>query len=70
MRFKECFLTEKYLAIAMEYAAGGDMYRYVIEKCARAADKPCAECPLYPLHHSLAGTERGGSVGRTARHVL
>ncbi|CAL8464979.1 g4514 [Coccomyxa elongata] len=29
VRFEECFLTEKYLAIAMEYAAGGNMYSHV-----------------------------------------
>ena len=34
VRFKECFLTADYLAIVMEYAAGGDMYRYVISRYA------------------------------------
>lgn len=32
VRFRECFLTPKYLGIAMEYAAGGDLYRYVAAK--------------------------------------
>ena len=35
VKFRECFLTDKYLAIAMEYAAGGDMFKYVSHKCAR-----------------------------------
>lgn len=30
IKFKEVFLTEKYLAIAMEYAEGGDMFDYVV----------------------------------------
>lgn len=34
VKFRECFLTDKYLAIAMEYAAGGDMFKYVSHKCA------------------------------------
>jgi len=29
VRFRECFLTPKYLGIAMEYAAGGDLYKFV-----------------------------------------
>ena len=29
VRFYECFLTPKHLAIAMEYAAGGTMYNLV-----------------------------------------
>ena len=29
LQFKEVFLTEKYLAIAMEYADGGDMFQHV-----------------------------------------
>lgn len=29
IRFREAFLTDNYLAIAMEYARGGDLYRYV-----------------------------------------
>ena len=33
VRFRECFLTAKYLAIAMDYAAGGDMYKYVLSRC-------------------------------------
>ena len=45
VRFKECFLTEKYLAIAMEYAAGGDMYRYVIQKCALPAEQLTSLAP-------------------------
>jgi len=32
VQFKEVFLTTKYLAIAMEYAAGGDMFEYVVRK--------------------------------------
>jgi serine/threonine-protein kinase SRK2 len=35
VRFEECFLTPKYLAIAMEYAEGGTMYSHVTSKCAR-----------------------------------
>lgn len=31
VQFKEVFLTPKYLAIVMEYAAGGDMFEYVIK---------------------------------------
>ena len=34
VRFRECFLTPEYLGIAMEYAAGGDLYRFVAAKCA------------------------------------
>ncbi|KAK9840946.1 hypothetical protein WJX81_001908 [Elliptochloris bilobata] len=30
--FKEVFLTPEYLAIAMEYAAGGDMFQYVKQR--------------------------------------
>lgn len=30
VQFRECFLTSQYLAIVMEYAAGGDMFDYVI----------------------------------------
>jgi serine/threonine protein kinase len=37
VKFRECFLTDKYLAIAMEYAAGGDMFKYVSNKCAARA---------------------------------
>ncbi len=29
IQFKEVFLTQKYLAIAMEYADGGDMFQHV-----------------------------------------
>lgn len=32
IQFREVFLTEKYLAIAMEYAAGGDMFQHVKRK--------------------------------------
>ncbi len=31
VQFKEVFLTPKYLAIAMEFACGGDMFEYVIK---------------------------------------
>ena len=31
-QFKEVFLTEHYLAVAMEYAAGGDMFQHVKRK--------------------------------------
>jgi serine/threonine-protein kinase SRK2 len=34
VHFEECFLTKTYLAIAMEYAAGGNMYSHVTAKCA------------------------------------
>ena len=34
VRFRECFLTPEYLGIAMEYAAGGDLYRFVAAKYA------------------------------------
>lgn len=30
VRFHEVFLTPRHLAIVMEYAAGGDMFEYVI----------------------------------------
>ena len=66
MRFKECFLTEKYLAIAMEYAAGGDMYRYVIQKCApplSSPDKPCAECRCIS-HGNIPMPSRSGLAAR------
>jgi serine/threonine protein kinase len=46
VRFEECFLTEKYLAIAMEYAAGGNMYSHVTAKCALAYTSFNAEWPL------------------------
>ena len=32
MQFKEVFLTPRYLAIAMEFVAGGDMFEYVVRK--------------------------------------
>lgn len=32
IHFKEVFLTDKYLGIVMEYAAGGDMFEYVAQK--------------------------------------
>jgi len=32
VRFKEVFMTPDYLAIAMEFAAGGDMFEYVVKK--------------------------------------
>ncbi len=44
VRFKECFLTADYLAIAMEYAAGGDMYKYTIQKCVLPAGSRCLVC--------------------------
>lgn len=32
IQFKEVFLTQRHLGIAMEYAAGGDMFEYVVRK--------------------------------------
>ncbi|KAL4425749.1 hypothetical protein ABPG75_009765 [Micractinium tetrahymenae] len=32
IQFKEVFLTSQHLSIAMEYAAGGDMFEYVVRK--------------------------------------
>ena len=32
IQFKEVFLTPQHLSIAMEYAAGGDMFEYVVRK--------------------------------------
>ncbi len=32
VRFYECFLTDKHLAIVMEYAAGGSLYSHVTAK--------------------------------------
>lgn len=32
VQFKEVFLTNQYLCIAMEYAPGGDMFEYVVRK--------------------------------------
>ncbi|EFN57456.1 hypothetical protein CHLNCDRAFT_34706 [Chlorella variabilis] len=32
IQFKEVFLTQQHLSIAMEYAAGGDMFEYVVRK--------------------------------------
>lgn len=32
VQFKEVFLTPHYLAIAMEFASGGDMFEYVVRK--------------------------------------
>ncbi|EIE22391.1 sulfur stress regulator [Coccomyxa subellipsoidea C-169] len=32
VQFKEVFLTSRYLAIAMEYVSGGDMFEYVVRK--------------------------------------
>ena len=32
IQFKEAFLTDAYLAIAMEYAAGGDMFQLVKQR--------------------------------------
>ena len=31
MQFRELFLTQSHLAIVMEFAAGGDMFDYVIK---------------------------------------
>ena len=31
MQFREIFLTPKHLAIVMEFAAGGDMFEFVIK---------------------------------------
>ena len=31
-KFHRCFLTDRHLAFAMEYAAGGDMHKYVVNK--------------------------------------
>lgn len=36
VRFREAFLTPRHLAIVMEYAAGGDMFEYVIRHKVRA----------------------------------
>ena len=33
VQFKHCFLTQQYLAIAMEYAEGGTMHSLVLRKC-------------------------------------
>ena len=35
VRFHECFLTDKHLAIVMEYAAGGSLYSHVTAKYVR-----------------------------------
>ena len=43
VRFRECFLTPKYLGIAMEYAAGGDLYKFVAAKYAPAYAY-CSDC--------------------------
>jgi len=32
IQYKEVFLTPRYLCIAMEFAAGGDMFEYVVRK--------------------------------------
>lgn len=32
VRFEECFLTDKHLAIVMEYAAGGNLFTHVTAK--------------------------------------
>jgi len=32
VQFKEAFLTPQYLAIAMEFASGGDMFEHVVRK--------------------------------------
>lgn len=34
VRFEECFLTDKYLAIVMEYAAGGNLFTHVTARSA------------------------------------
>lgn len=41
VRFEECFLTDKYLAIVMEYAAGGTLFTHVT---ARSACEPLLRC--------------------------
>lgn len=32
MQFKEVFLTDEYLAIAMEYVPSGNLFQYVSER--------------------------------------
>ena len=46
VRFEECFLTDKYLAIVMEYAAGGNLFTHVTARSAtilprKAVDRYC-----------------------------
>lgn len=49
IQFKEVFLTEDYLAIAMEYAAGGDMFQLVKQR----RGLPESEVNLEAIHPSL-----------------
>lgn len=46
IQFKEVFLTEKYLAIAMEYADQGDLFRYVRVRIS----------PVFEIHDDCLGT--------------
>ena len=39
MQFREVFLTPEYLGIAMEYAAGGDMFQHVTMKRGLSEDE-------------------------------
>jgi serine/threonine protein kinase len=39
LQFREVFLTPDYLGIAMEYAAGGDMFQYVTNKQGLSEDE-------------------------------
>lgn len=43
MQFKEVFLTPRYLGIAMEYAAGGDMFEFFVRNKAFAGGLGLAE---------------------------
>jgi serine/threonine protein kinase len=56
IQFREVFLTEQYLGVAMEYAAGGDMFQYVTrhrglsEQAARSGPSTCSTaCVFRPL---------------------
>ena len=47
IQFKEVFLTPDYLAIVMEYAAGGDMFQHVKRRGGLSEDE--ASCPATSL---------------------
>jgi hypothetical protein len=52
VQFKEVFLTQKYLAIAMEYADGGDMFQHVKDR------QGLHEHEVHtPVHHTHIQTE-------------
>ena len=55
IQFREVFLTEKYLAIAMEYAPGGDMFQHVKRRGGLEEAEVFAQS--HPLAHDFPGSQ-------------